>query len=178
MNFLYPTTERVREKTVWMNFISCSKYTVQRTTHNLGINFYVKPEFSTEYQGSMRRLEQQVEEDYVSTLRSGCYKERNYSKNWFWRLSLVISAVSLAFKRSVQGLVTGCFSLVIQNHITNFRGCRVSPREEGTPHVVEELKVGYDSTEVCDARDGKGFLECLLFWLSCLLWHAPKNGCR
>ena len=57
-----------------------SKYSVQRTTSGLGVSYYVKPDFSTEYQGSIRRLEQQVEEDYVSTLRNACFKEKNYSK--------------------------------------------------------------------------------------------------
>ncbi|KAK7068717.1 DnaJ (Hsp40), subfamily B, member 12, partial [Halocaridina rubra] len=55
-----------------------SKYSVQRSTSGLGISYYVKPDFSTEYQGSIRRLEQQVEEDYVSTLRNACFKEKNY----------------------------------------------------------------------------------------------------
>lgn len=53
---------------------------MQRTTHNLGINYYVKQDFASEYQGSIRRLESQVEDDYINTLKNGCYKERNYSK--------------------------------------------------------------------------------------------------
>ena len=51
-----------------------------KTTSNLGVTYYVKPDFSTEYQGNMRRLEQHVEEDYVTTLRNACFKEKNYSK--------------------------------------------------------------------------------------------------
>lgn len=56
-----------------------SKYSVQRTTSNLGVSYYVKQDFDTDYQGSIRRLEQHVEEDYVSTLRNACFKEKNYS---------------------------------------------------------------------------------------------------
>ncbi|XP_045597887.1 dnaJ homolog subfamily B member 12 isoform X2 [Procambarus clarkii] len=62
-----------------------SKYSVQRSTTNLGVSYYVKPDFSTEYQGSIRRLEQHVEEDYVSTLRNACFKEKNYKENMIWR---------------------------------------------------------------------------------------------
>ncbi|KAB7498282.1 DnaJ-like protein subfamily B member 14 [Armadillidium nasatum] len=62
-----------------------SKYTMQRTTHNLGINYYVKQDFASEYQGSIRRLESQVEDDYINTLKNGCYKERNYKENMIWR---------------------------------------------------------------------------------------------
>nr|XP_027235309.1 dnaJ homolog subfamily B member 14-like [Penaeus vannamei] len=41
------------------------------------VSYYVKPDFSTDYQGSIRRLEQHVEEDYVSTSKC-CFKEKNY----------------------------------------------------------------------------------------------------
>lgn len=61
-------------------FFYCSKYTDQRVTAKLHVSYYVKPDFLREYQGSVRRLEHQVEEDYISVLRNGCYKERNHSE--------------------------------------------------------------------------------------------------
>ena len=51
-----------------------------KTTSNLQVPYYVKPDFNNEYQGSMRRLEQHVEEDYVTTLRNACFKEKKDSK--------------------------------------------------------------------------------------------------
>lgn len=47
---------------------------------NLKIPYYVKENFHTEHQGSMRRLEMSVEEDYLQNLRQACYREKNYSK--------------------------------------------------------------------------------------------------
>jgi len=62
-----------------------AKYTVERKTGNLAVPYYVKPEFSSEYKGSMRRLEQQIEDEYVTSLRSNCYKERSYKESMVWR---------------------------------------------------------------------------------------------
>jgi len=62
-----------------------SKYTDQRMTTRLRVSYYVRPDFAQEFQGSVRRLEQQVEEEYVSVLRNGCYKERNHRENMLWR---------------------------------------------------------------------------------------------
>ncbi|KAI0219770.1 DnaJ-like protein subfamily B member 14 [Lamellibrachia satsuma] len=61
------------------------KYSHERRTHNLAIPYYVKPGFSTDYKGSIRQLEQSVEEDYLSTLRSNCFRERSYKENMLWR---------------------------------------------------------------------------------------------
>lgn len=47
---------------------------------SLNIPYFVKDNFHTEYQGSVGRLEASVEEEYVTTLKHACYRERNYSK--------------------------------------------------------------------------------------------------
>ncbi|XP_066937461.1 dnaJ homolog subfamily B member 12 [Macrobrachium rosenbergii] len=86
-----------------------SKYSVQRTTNGLGVSYYVKPDFSTEYQGSIRRLEQQVEEDYVSTLRNACFKEKNYKENMIWRARSFGDAQM--FKRAQELRTPSCDSL-------------------------------------------------------------------
>lgn len=51
-----------------------------RRTYNLQVPYYVKENFHTEYQGSVKRLELSVEEEYVSNLRHQCYREKSYSK--------------------------------------------------------------------------------------------------
>lgn len=56
------------------------KYPVRRLTTNLNVPYFVKENFHTEYQGSVKRLELSVEEEYVSNLRHACYREKNYSK--------------------------------------------------------------------------------------------------
>ena len=53
-----------------------------RTTHNLKIQYYVKQDFSSNFAGDLRRIERQVEEEYVSNLRTNCWKERSYSKSF------------------------------------------------------------------------------------------------
>ncbi|KAJ8982147.1 hypothetical protein NQ317_011293 [Molorchus minor] len=62
-----------------------SKYPVLRKTQNLGFPYYVKDNFHTEYQGSVKRLEISVEEDYISNLRHACYREKNYRDSMIWK---------------------------------------------------------------------------------------------
>ncbi|CAG0915962.1 unnamed protein product [Notodromas monacha] len=57
-----------------------SKYSTEKVTANLKFPYYVKSDFEETYKGSIRTLERNVEEDYISTLRHNCYKERNYSQ--------------------------------------------------------------------------------------------------
>ncbi|KAK3879655.1 hypothetical protein Pcinc_015799 [Petrolisthes cinctipes] len=86
-----------------------SKYSVQRSTSNLGVSYYVKQDFATDYQGSIRRLEQHVEEDYVSTLRNACFKEKNYKENMIWRARSFGDAQM--FKRAQELRTPSCDSL-------------------------------------------------------------------
>ena len=37
--------------------------------------------FEREYKGNIRRIEAQVEEDFVASLRASCYRERNYRES-------------------------------------------------------------------------------------------------
>ena len=54
------------------------KYTHERKTHNLGVVYYVRDDFSTSREGmSLGQLERHVEEDYVVELQNSCYRERN-----------------------------------------------------------------------------------------------------
>lgn len=62
------------------SILLCSKYSVLRTTQGLKVPYYVKENFHSEYQGSLRRLEISVEEEFVNNLRQACYREKNYSK--------------------------------------------------------------------------------------------------
>ncbi|ALC47231.1 CG3061 [Drosophila busckii] len=54
------------------------KYSVKRETNSLKIPYYVKDNFYSEYQGSVARLEESVEEDFVNHLKHSCSRERNY----------------------------------------------------------------------------------------------------
>ncbi|EFA01075.2 dnaJ homolog subfamily B member 14 [Tribolium castaneum] len=62
-----------------------AKYPIARQTANLKIPYYVKENFATEFQGSVRRLEMSVEEEYVSNLRHACYREKNYRDSMIWK---------------------------------------------------------------------------------------------
>jgi hypothetical protein len=73
----------------------CRKFPVQRKTLNLKVPYYVKENFHTEYQGSLRRLEITVEEEYVTNLRHSCYREKNYRK-YTW-MNLFADAGSIVF---------------------------------------------------------------------------------
>ncbi|CAB3362611.1 Hypothetical predicted protein [Cloeon dipterum] len=61
------------------------KFPVARKTMNLKIQYYVKENFHTEYQGSLRRLESSVEEDYVNGLRHACHREKHYRESMLWK---------------------------------------------------------------------------------------------
>ncbi|XP_076459161.1 dnaJ homolog subfamily B member 14-like [Babylonia areolata] len=61
------------------------KYSVKKETYNLKAPYYVKQDFRTEYRGELRRIERMVEEEYISQLRSNCWRERTYKENMLWR---------------------------------------------------------------------------------------------
>lgn len=87
----------------------CRKFSTQRLTANLRIPYYVKADFSTSFKGSLRRLEQQVEEDHVANLKSNCLHEKSYSKYLhFHQLCGGIESCVLRrqVKRSGEGVVT------------------------------------------------------------------------
>ncbi|KAF6208656.1 hypothetical protein GE061_017114 [Apolygus lucorum] len=62
-----------------------SKFPVVRKTIVLGVPYYVKENFHSTYQGSIRRLEVSVEEEYISNLRNACYREKTYRESLVWR---------------------------------------------------------------------------------------------
>ncbi|RVE41751.1 hypothetical protein evm_013601 [Chilo suppressalis] len=62
-----------------------SKYPVPRETVNLKVPYYVKENFHTDYQGSLRRLEMSIEEEYIVGLRHACQRERNYRDSMAWK---------------------------------------------------------------------------------------------
>lgn len=45
----------------------------------------MKDRFETEYQGSLARLENAVEEEYIAVMKQSCYRERSYRKQWLLR---------------------------------------------------------------------------------------------
>ncbi|KAG1680070.1 DnaJ subfamily B member 14 [Nymphon striatum] len=67
------------------SLIRTSRYIVPRTTYNLKIQYYVKKDFDELYKTHYRRIEQEVEDEYVQSLRSSCFKERSYKENLLWR---------------------------------------------------------------------------------------------
>lgn len=57
---------------------------MKRKTTQIGIPYYVKDNFLTEYQGSIERLENSVEEEYIVNMKQNCYRERNYRKYFYF----------------------------------------------------------------------------------------------
>jgi DnaJ family protein B protein 12 len=55
------------------------KYVVEKYTQQLRVPFYVKQDFNSVFKGNMRKLEEDVEEEYVVGLKSNCFKERTHS---------------------------------------------------------------------------------------------------
>lgn len=67
------------------NLARTQKYAYERRTSNLRVPYYVKENFNVDYQGSIRKLEAQVEEEYIANLRGSCFKEKNYRETMIWR---------------------------------------------------------------------------------------------
>lgn len=61
------------------------KYNIQRRTTNLKISYYVKDSFSSDFTGSLKKLEREVEDVYIQRLRDACFRERAYRENLLWQ---------------------------------------------------------------------------------------------
>lgn len=62
-------------------FYSGSGQTIKMETENLGVIYYVNKDFKNEYKGMLlQKVEKSVEEDYVTSIRNNCWKERQQSK--------------------------------------------------------------------------------------------------
>ncbi|XP_061107424.1 dnaJ homolog subfamily B member 14-like isoform X1 [Conger conger] len=56
---------------------SATGQSVKRQTENLHVSYYVTRDFKSEYKGSdLKKIEKEVEEDYISNVRNNCWKER------------------------------------------------------------------------------------------------------
>jgi len=62
-----------------------AKYNVKRATSSLRIPYYVKDSFSSDFTGSLRKLESNIEEDYLNVLRQNCFREKSYKENLMWQ---------------------------------------------------------------------------------------------
>jgi len=47
--------------------------------------YFVKQDFLKNYQGSIHRVEKQVEEEFVNNLRANCFRERSHKETMMWR---------------------------------------------------------------------------------------------
>lgn len=61
------------------------KYSTERLTNNLKVPYFVKDDFHVDSKYDLRRIERQVEEEYVSNLRTSCFKEKSYKETMMWR---------------------------------------------------------------------------------------------
>jgi DnaJ family protein B protein 12 len=61
------------------------KYTLEKHTVSLKVPYYVKENFNENYDGNIRRLEANIEEEYVGMLRHNCYRERSQRESLLWR---------------------------------------------------------------------------------------------
>merc|ERR1719394_915839 len=61
------------------------KYNIQRRTTNLKISYYVQDSFSSDFTGSLKKLEREVEDVYIQRLRDACFRERAYRENLLWQ---------------------------------------------------------------------------------------------
>ncbi|XP_055916538.1 dnaJ homolog subfamily B member 12 [Eupeodes corollae] len=78
-----------------------TKYPVRRETQHLNVPYYVRENFQSDYQGSLGRLENSVEEDFIYTMKQNCFRERSYRESMMARARSFGSRAQLA---QAQGL--------------------------------------------------------------------------
>merc|ERR1711915_1126691 len=61
------------------------EYNIQRKTSNMRISYYFKESFHSEFTGSLRKLERQIEEESIQDLRNACFREKAYKENLLWQ---------------------------------------------------------------------------------------------
>lgn len=66
-------------------FQKSGKYSLEKHTTALKVPYYVKENFNEYYDGNLRRLEANIEEEYVGMLRHNCYRERSQRESLLWR---------------------------------------------------------------------------------------------
>ena len=67
------------------NLQHSDKYPVSRKTSNLNIPYFLRKDYHMESRTELRRIERQVEEEFVSNLRNSCWRERSYKENMLWK---------------------------------------------------------------------------------------------
>ena len=48
------------------------------------MSYYVKESFHSEFTGSLRKLERQIEEEYIQHLRNTCFREKADKEKLLW----------------------------------------------------------------------------------------------
>ncbi|CAJ0918228.1 unnamed protein product, partial [Mesorhabditis belari] len=61
------------------------KYNIRRETPELHVPYFVKSDFLQNYKSQLKRVEQQVEDEYIQQLRMQCYKEQNQRDTMIYR---------------------------------------------------------------------------------------------
>lgn len=61
------------------------KYSISKKTSNLNIPYYMKKDYVLDGRAELRRIERQVEEEFISNLRNNCWRERSYKENMLWK---------------------------------------------------------------------------------------------
>ncbi|XP_014789306.1 dnaJ homolog subfamily B member 12 isoform X2 [Octopus bimaculoides] len=90
------------------------KYSNEKKTNQLKVQYFVKDDFHIDSNYDLRRIERQVEDEYVSNLRTSCFKERSYKETLIWRAKNY--GDSKLYKKAMNMEVPSC------NHLNNLYG--------------------------------------------------------
>ena len=58
-----------------------SPYIIEKVTAQHKVKYYVKPDFAQTYKSSMKQLEREVENDFITMTQNRCYQERQNKEN-------------------------------------------------------------------------------------------------
>lgn len=62
-----------------------NKYSDMRKSRDNNVPYFVKPNFHQDFDGSLKQLEREIEDEYVSNMRFKCYRERQYKEQMVFR---------------------------------------------------------------------------------------------
>uniref|UniRef100_A0A8B9JRX6 J domain-containing protein n=1 Tax=Astyanax mexicanus TaxID=7994 RepID=A0A8B9JRX6_ASTMX len=69
-----------------LSFTPSAGHTQKRFTETLRVPYYVNERFGQEYSGmSLRKVERNVEDDYISNLRNNCWREKQHKEGLLYR---------------------------------------------------------------------------------------------
>ncbi|PAA60074.1 hypothetical protein BOX15_Mlig029719g1 [Macrostomum lignano] len=82
---LISVASTVLQRDPWYSLTQTTKFNQQRATSQYSVPYFVKPNFDSDFTGSLQHLETEIIQDYAHRLKSRCYQEKSYKMSMMHR---------------------------------------------------------------------------------------------